>query len=304
MRRPVDQFMRELTEIADYRGKPFGRANLLFRAEDEHSQEIAKRFKGYLVLSDAFKCFYLESVEVMNTQARPKVKEQVSEFYGLLIPRLSNAFLALCGAERIAIKGYPYQGYTVLRNVYDNLVLTSAALQRITDFYSIEGVRPEQVEYDPAAARKLRKAAEFAVRRQMTGDQSGLSPETRTEIDIWDSLFDLETHGGRLSATNSMEWLRGQGTLSVVPRFEERGWVMYMNRFMEIAWMLHRLMPNIQPPAIPFEEPWPKKWKILDQSFSETVSALTEQRGKPIGDALVELVERKFPFHPELQFPL
>ncbi len=36
--------------------------------------------------------------------------------------------------------GYPYHAYTLLLNAFDNLVLTSAALKKVTDFYSIEGV--------------------------------------------------------------------------------------------------------------------------------------------------------------------
>ena len=168
-----EDFVKRLHSISEQDGVPYRRAHLLFEEEEKHAQAISQ-FKGYLALSDAFKCFFLETVELVNTECRPKIKAPLSEFYTLFVPRLSHSFQSLCGAERIAIHGYPYHGYTLLRNVFDNLVLASAALQRFADFYSIEGVEPGK-QFDPDAARKLRKSTELAVRRKMTGDQSGFS---------------------------------------------------------------------------------------------------------------------------------
>jgi hypothetical protein len=291
-----------LEEISAQNGRPFARAHLLFDTEEAHSQEVLK-YKGYLALSDAFKCFYLESVEAFNTEIRPQVRDQLSEFFGMLVPRISHSFLTLCGAERIAIRGYPYQGYTLIRNVFDTLVLTSAALQRVVDFYSIEGVVPGQT-LDRHQARQLRKRTEIAAREQMTGSQSGLTDQALSEIGVWDSLFDLETHGARLSSTHAVPWMKKEGPLAVLPRFEEMAWALYMNRYIEVSWMLHRIIPTIQPPGVPFSERWRNKWDILDLSFRESVSALTEQMHKPIGAALVELVDKKFPFNSQSRFPL
>lgn len=138
-----------------------------FDKEQEHQQAILQ-YKGYLSLSDAFKCFFLETVELINTVRRPKVTAPLSEFYGIFVPRLVHCFQSLCGAERVAICGYPYHAYTLLRNTFDNLVLTSAALQKVTDFYSIEGVTPGK-SLDIAAVKRLRKNTEIEVRRRMTG---------------------------------------------------------------------------------------------------------------------------------------
>lgn len=211
----IEQIMKRLETISENKGVAFARAHLLFEAEDAHSNAILQ-YKGYLALSDAFKCFFLETVELINTESRPKMKKPLSEYYGLFVPRVSRSFLSLCGAERVAIRGYPYQGYTLLRNVFDNLVLSSGALQKLTDFYSIEGVVPGK-QFEPKEAKKLRKDTEFAVRRQMTGDQSGLAAGTITELANWDALFDYETHGARLSATHAVDWMKGQGEVLPSP---------------------------------------------------------------------------------------
>lgn len=47
-----------------------------------------------------------------------------------------------------------------------------------------------------------------------------------------------------------------------------------------------------------------EKWRVLDDSFEITVNSLTQQLGKKIGAAIVELVKTKFPFNEQSVFPL
>jgi len=187
----------------------------------------------------------------------------------------------------------PYHGYTLLRNVFDNLVLTSAALQKITDFHSIEGIDPSK-PFDPYSVRKLRKATEYAVRPKMTGDQSGLSKSTIDELVQWDALFDYETHGARLSMSHSVGWLNGTDPLPVLPTFNKPAFTMFMNRFCEVGWMAHRLVPLVQPPSVPLSDTWRNNWRIIDESFEIIVDGLTKELGKKIGGAIVEFVKAKF----------
>jgi hypothetical protein len=183
------------------------------------------------------------------------------------------------------------------------LVLSSAALQKVTDFYSIEGLDPNK-PFDPNTVRKLRKATEFSVREKMTGAQSGLTKQTQDELAQWDALFDYETHGARLSLAHAQGWLRGAEPLPVLPKFADSAFAMFMNRFAEVGWMTHRLVPLVQPPGAPLSEKWNEKWRIIDESFEITVDSLTKQLGKNIGAAIVDFVKAKFPFNGQSQFPL
>lgn len=297
-----EDFVKRLDAISEHEGIPYGRAHLLFDKEQEHEQAI-HQYKGYLALSDAFKCFFLETVELNNTFSRTRVTGPLSEFYGIFVPRLVHGFQSLCGAERIAIRGYPYHAYTLLRNTFDNLVLTSAALQKVADFYSIEGVVPGEA-VDIEVVKKLRKETEFAVRRKMTGRDSGLTEETREELSKWDALFDFEVHGARLSLAGAQGWMKGQEPLPVLPRFNAMQFAMFMNRYCEVGWMAHRLMPAIQPPGELLPAAWLEKWRTLDDSFEHAVYSLTRQLGKKIGAAIVEFVKAKFPFNERSTFPL
>jgi len=217
--------------------------------------------------------------------------------------RLAQSFQSICGAERIALKGYPLHACTILRNTLDNIILTSAAVQKVTDFYSIEGVVPG-VAPELNAIKKLRKKTEFDVREVMTGSKSGLTQATIGEIRKWDEVFDFEVHGARLSMAGNQDWLSGRGPLLVLPTFREQEMAMFMNRSSEMAWMIHRLLPLIQPDGAPLPAIWHDKWRVLDESFSLMVNSLTQEGGKAIGAAFVELINAKFRFNEKSAFPL
>ena len=297
-----EEFEERLDSISKHNGIPYGRAYELFDSEDEHRQ-VCLQYKGYLALSDAFKCLFLETVELINTECRPKITTPLSGSYKLFLPRLTHSFRSLCGSERIALNGYPYQAYTLLRNTLDNLVLASAALQGITDFNSIDGI-VEGKKYDPKYSKNLRKKVEFEIRQKMTGSQSGLTQTTIDELAIWDSLFDYEVHGARLSISENISWMKGQAPLPVLPTFQERAFAMFMNRYCEIAWLTHRLLPMIQPSEVPLGDSWKEKWRTIDEVFELMVNSLTKELGKKIGTALVEFVRKNFPFDEKSVFPL
>jgi hypothetical protein len=294
-----EEFMKRLEAVATENGKPFPRVHLIFDEDQEHSKQFLN-YKGYLTLSDAFKNFFLETVECLNRECRPRVSEALSSFYPMLIERQAQHFRSLCAAERVAVFGYPLHGYTLLRNAFDSLVLTSAVAQGITDFHKHQGIDPSK-PLDPLTFRKLRRKEEQAVRLKMTGKESGLSQQTLQEISLWDTLFDDETHGGSLSLAQSVGWLRGAEPLPVLPTFSELSAALFINRFCEMAWMTHRIMPLTQPSGIPFPTSWKQKWRVLDECFQEIVESLTKKLKKDIGTAIVELVHSKFPFN-EISF--
>lgn len=292
-----------MKKISTVDGRAFARLSTLDDAQVGHYQE-SEKLKGLIALSRAFNCFFLETVELLNTKIRPQIKAPLSEFYGIFLPRVAIHFQTLCGAEIAARNGYPLQACASLRNVFDAAVLTSAALLKVTDFYSIEGVVPGGA-LDIAKVKRLRKDTEFQVRNVMTGNDSGLTPETIGELNKIDSIFDYETHGARMSfAMQADSWMKGKGMLPIVPRYSEAEFSLFANRYIEIAWMTLRLLPNLQPPSIHFTQAWKEKWSILDAAFRLTLDAVSAQLGKKFGHAMIEFIEKKFPFTKDSEFPL
>lgn len=301
-----EEFVKRLDTISESEGIPYRRVHFLLEEEQKYKQAVLQ-YKGYFALTDAFKCFFLETVERINTDCRWKITAPLSEFYSMFVPLMAHSFQSLCGAERVATCGYPLHAYTLLRNTFDTLVLTSASLQKITDFYSLEGVERENPPGQPLdimAIKKRRKQTEYEVRRKMTGNQSNLTPQTLDALNKLDMVFDFEVHGARVSLGEAQGWMQGAEPLPVMPRFKEMPFGMFMNRYCEVGWMTHRLMPALQFPGVPLPEAWKEKWRVLDASFEQIVNALTKQCEKPIGAAIVELVKAKFPFNEHSAFPL
>jgi hypothetical protein len=297
------EFMERLESISVYEGKPYGRCILLFDEESSYGVRVANEMSGYLALSDAFKCFFLETVERLNTECRPKVKTSLSEFYPIFLARLNNNFETLVAAERVALHGYPHQAFTMHRNNFDNAVLTAAAMQGFTDFYSIEGLVPGQA-LDEKSMKSLRKKTEFSIQNIMLGSNSGMSQASVEALRKINDTFDLEVHGSRLSLAKAADWFKGSAPLSIMPTFEPRAFSLHMNRYLEVAWMVCRMIPLIQPPEVPLSADWQDKWRVLDDSFRLSCDAMTIECGKAFGAAFIEFVQRKLPFTANTVFPL
>jgi hypothetical protein len=300
----MDDFQHRLKEAFRYNDLPFGRVHKLFQEQSRYLEAVmVVRYEGFWVLADAFKAFFIETVELFNTECQSGIST-CTEAYSFFLPRLFHDFQSPCGAEHLMKSGYPMHAYTILRNTADNLLLSSAALQNITDFGSIVGLESGK-PYERHSSKKIRKETERKVRDIMTGSKSGLTPCTIDELAKWDAMFDDEVHGGRLSFFIGSEgWWQGAEGLPIFPRFKERFFAIFINRFWEIAWMMHRLIPLIQPRGIPLKDEWRGKWCLLNEIFRRFVYSLTEEAGKKIGAAMVEFVDAKFPFNEESEFPL
>lgn len=122
------EMQKRLDAISVDRGKAYGRVHEIFNAEEGYGLHATK-YKGYLALSDAFKSFFLETVGRLNSDIRPQIKTPLSEYHALFFPRLLYAWQSLCGYERLALRGYPLQAYSGLRNIFDSIQTVSAALQ-------------------------------------------------------------------------------------------------------------------------------------------------------------------------------
>lgn len=297
-----EEFQSRLDAAFIFEGAKYGRVPLIHGTQNAYGQEVLQ-FRGHFALSDAFKAVFLEAVELMNSYCRARVSVPLSEHYPQFLPRLANAFHTLCGAECAAIHGYPRPAFTTLRNVFDDVVLVSASLQKVTNFYKIEGIDPNR-KFDPDTAKRARKEEEFRVRRLMTGSESGCSADVTSELTKLNELFDIEVHGGRLSLTDAMAFMKGTGPLHVLPKFAPQTFALFMNRFSEVGWAVHRLLPAIQPPEVPMPKEWADRWSLVDESFEIAVRSLSNELGMKVGDAYAEFINAKFPFNAGSVFPL
>jgi hypothetical protein len=112
---------------------------LLESAENSFRTSMAA-YKGYDALATAFTRFFLDTISVYNRDIVPAVTEAVSAEHNQLIEKLVRAFVTLRAARITAHSGYPLQGFTLLRNIYDDCVLASAAMQGLTNLGAPQGL--------------------------------------------------------------------------------------------------------------------------------------------------------------------
>jgi hypothetical protein len=274
-----------------------GDLDILERAEDVFSERM-ETFRGYDALAIAFMRFFLDTVPASDKQIEQTVTKPITGEHLLFLNTLVHSFVSLRAARTMAHSGYPLQAFTLLRNIYDDCLLASAVVQGLTTFDELAGAKPNET-LDFNRMRKNRKLAERKVRAKMEGADSGLSSDVRDHLKKMDQMYDMETHGGRLSMAFN---LLVRAHLSVVPVFREDEVTLYLNRYLETAWMVHRLLPLGQlVDAAPSKE-WGSKWRVIDESFNYVVMSLYAL-GKPFFKSVCEFVAIKFPFNDESRFP-
>ena len=113
-------------------------------------------------------------------------------------------------------------------------------------------------------------------------------------------MFHEEVHGSKFSfGTELLKWSQGKGAPSIGPTPDEIPWPNYMNRAVEIGWLVVRLLPYLQPVENAFGEEWHMKNEILDDSFRYAEQSFSEKR-TGIGEAFIKFVDEKFSFRKPL----
>ena len=133
----------------------------------------------------------------------------------------------------------------------------------------------------------------------MLRKKAGLAPEDIAQLQKWESFFNKEVHGATLTqAFEHGPALQGEGGISVAPIPNKDSIGMFMNRFTEVAWMLHRTLPMLQLSSQRFDSEWMGKWKLLDQNFHEMVKGTAELE-REFFYTIIRFVNTKFPFNEE-----
>lgn len=293
---------QHLQNIADYNGVPFGRLARYWEAESQHIEVMRVRHDGSLMISRTFQCFFLETIELLN-KSTDTIPQDGPAFYTRFVAKLVHVFQQLCASELLAMHGYPFPAFAQLRNIFDHLVLISAAMQKLTDLFEIEGIEPDKA-IDQKKSKQLRKKAESRVRESMTGKFSGLSEQTAANLIIWNDLFDFEVHGSKLSLGIVSNFVHGTGRLAVFPEYKALPSINYATRTCEITWMTHRLVPLLQHSTLRFPDEWRLKWDLLDEAIETAVRHFADQQEQKVSLAIVELVNSKFPFSARTAYPL
>lgn len=294
----VEDWQKRLEETFTVRGLVGGHLVAVHDREAQVADYLVRKFRGQNVLLDSFQSFFLETLQ-LATDSIYRDGWPNAPNYAVALANFRGLFRRVRACETLFYRGYPLDGYSLLRDVKDSALVLAAVAHNRTTFSRMIGASDYTAgdsEWRKKATRR-RKEEEHLIAKWIYGVQSELDEETRQSLKLWEDFFHEEVHGGRYSFAHEVSSLRKGKLNPPGPVSEPDAFTMYMNRSSELGWLILRLLPYLQREQHYFGADWFRKYEVLDESFRHMVFGLFKYCGKEIGQAFVRLVDVKFTFH-------
>lgn len=302
----VSEWQRRLESTFSKNGIIGSKLVDIINQESEYGNYVINTFHGYGVLQDSFFDFFIETLQRANQFGRKHGIPKEAPYYNItFLTQLTN-FRNFRAAENLLLKGYPLDGYALLRDLKDRAIFQAAIMKDITTFKKLRGhdileTAKGNLSSDSDLYKKAKnqqKSQERRILNLFLGEKSGFDTDTMNELNRWGRMFHEEVHGSQFTFTiEGGDWLRGKSPISIGPLPNTRAIAMYLNRSHEIGWMILRTLPVLQLEPNALGDEWSSKWHVLDDSFRYAITSFAKT-GKKIGDAILKLIETKFNFDP------
>jgi hypothetical protein len=294
----VDEWHKRLAHTFKVNGLVGGHLRIVHEAEDKVGDHLAKVFRGQDALLCSFQSFFIETLTLANRDINARGWLKNAPNYTITVGAFFNLFRRFRACEVLYLKGYPLDGYALMRDIKDRAFLMAGVARNITTFEKVLGL-PVSDPSKPASYGKEqtrnRKDNEHRVMHAMTGKTSGLSADVQDDLKRWDDVFHLEMHGGTFSLMQELGELQKGKILQIGPSVVQDAFIMYINRSSELGWMVTRLLPYLQMTAHAFGDDWHKKRDILDDSFRYMLEDFSNL-GKRLGASFITMMDDKFAF--------
>jgi hypothetical protein len=294
----VNEWQQRLENHFTAHGVVGGHLLGVFDREQACESHFASTFHGQCVLIDSFQSFFIETLNSCFQWVSVNGWPSGCPNFALALVCYATLFRRYRACEILLTKGYPLDGYALMRDLKDRAILLAGVAHNLTTLPRILGLEGNASCNREDFGRKgteCRKKEEQYVHKRMLGELSGLAPEVVQELRSWEPLFHYEVHGGRLSLAHELQNLQCGVLPSIGPTSTPDALAMYMNRSVEVGWLMERLLPYLQPVENAFGAQWSHKQALLDESFRYMARGLGAL-GKKIGDAFIALVDQKFSF--------
>jgi len=300
----IAEWQGRLADHFTVKGVIGGHLSEVFELEDAVGDHLVSTFHGQSVLIDSLQSFFVETLRATYTILGKSGWPSGAANYPVVVAWYAMLFRRYRACELLFIKGYPLDGYALLRDLKDRLFLLAGVVHNMTTFPRILGITDTSIantEEWKKQSTAARRTEESRIRQRLVGAQSNLSAEVLRELKQWEHLFHDEVHSGRLSLFQEVDSLVRGRAPGIGPTFSQESFAMYMNRADELGWLIARLLPYLQPTPGAFDTDWHTKLAVLDESFRYAVEGLS-LLGKKIGEAFITLVDQKFSFRQPLSY--
>ncbi|MBY0355496.1 MAG: hypothetical protein K2Q12_07170 [Rickettsiales bacterium] len=294
----IKNWLDSLHRAFKYEGLTGGRIFYLDQREKVFERHVSQKYNGFAVVLD---CFFDFFIEVLDTKHALLAKEgwPSNGWFSIILQRYHTFFHDLRACWLMYINGYPMAGVGYLRDVFDRAVVLAAVFNgyaEMQELYGIQGDAFDEKTYK-AKIQDCRKRC-FS---QMIGDNSNLSDESKATLRFIKDISHQQVHSAIYTDLQSHALMQ-KGILNYMPHPNETNEGMFINRFTEIAWFVHRLLCFIQTKPYEFSQSQQVKWELLDSSFERIIFSTHQQLDKDFPLAYIEATKTKFAFHPSSSF--
>lgn len=193
----VDEWHQRLAVTFKVDGLICGHMRIVDEAEDRVSHDLSTSLRGQDALLCSFQSFFIETLVLAKEEVKAQGWPKGS--YSLAFAAFHILFGRFRACEILYWKGYPLDGYALMRDVKDRALLFAGVARNITTFGKIFGLPVSPTSEADRCGKEMtknRKDNEHRVMQAMTGERSGLPIDVQEDLKRWDRMFDLEVHGG------------------------------------------------------------------------------------------------------------
>lgn len=279
---------------------------LKFNMANEHNylNFIKDNYAGYYLTINCFLEFFLFTINEAKVSIVDKKDFEIDGYLEIFV-WYCTLFRSFKAIENLFRVGYPLDAYGMLRDIKDRAFYTTGFLHGICDFYSIQGYKIDEetiIEANNENKKKIlkqRKKTEREVKEWMFGAKSGLTKTTIEKIKFWEGLFHEEVHGSRFSFAMGIDY-RDQliHSVNLGPSTTKKSIAPYINRSIEMQWMIFKTFSYLQTKKISFSKKWHEQWNVLDEIYINHNKDFYEIK-PAIASAIKELIDTKFSFTSE-----
>jgi hypothetical protein len=135
----TNEWQKRLSDTFTVNGLIGGELLTVHEAEDATGNHLINTFKGQNVLLDSFQSFLIETLTLANGQivANGWPKDRLN--YPVGMAAFFNLFRRFRACEILYIKGYPLDGYTLMRDIKDRAFMFAGAAHNLITFSRIIG---------------------------------------------------------------------------------------------------------------------------------------------------------------------
>jgi hypothetical protein len=136
----VGDWQKRLEEIFSFEGVVGGRLLKIIDAEKSFGAHITETYLGHLFLIDSFFDFYIESIQNAISWTQNHGWPEGKTYYAYNILYNVTNFKSFRAADILFINGYPFDGYSLLRDLKDRSIFLGSIIHQYTNFSLLEGI--------------------------------------------------------------------------------------------------------------------------------------------------------------------